>query len=847
MEFSVFFRKIKAVLAMVNVYGKKAVSSVLAVLILLSVFLTLPMTAESVNAAVSAPTNLKATEYSDKAAKLSWSKVNGVTGYLVYYSTDNSNFTKLKTINSQSTTSYTVGGLTAGKTYYFALIAYTDINGKITKSERTSSLKITATSTSSVPAPSNLKIAEYSNSAIKLTWTKASNVTGYYVYRSTDGKTYSKIKTLAASTTAYTNTSLTTGKKYYYSIASYKNTSTGAIAIGPKSSAVNVTTTSSSSVPAPSNLKVAEYSNSAIKLTWTKASDVTGYYVYRSTDGKTYSKIKTLTASTTAYTNTSLTAGKKYYYSIASYKNTSTGAVAIGPKSSAVNITTTSSSSVPAPSNLKVAEYSNSAIKLTWTKASDVTGYYVYRSTDGKTYSKIKTLTASTTAYTNTSLTAGKKYYYSIASYKNTSTGAVAIGPKSSAVNALTISSSKLSYPSGFAVKEVATDAIKLVWNKSSNASGYYIYRSIDNKNFSKIKTLSSSATSYTDIGLYLDTTYYYKIVSYVSSNGVIGLSAKSPAVSAKTTSTSVSFTSETSTSTTITLKWDYPSATGYQIYRLDINTGNYVKIASTSAKSYTDKNLSSDRYYNYKIRAYLVSGGITTYSPYKSVSVRTCLPAVKDFKAVSQTYYSVKLSWTKQTGAVNYEIYQLSPNAQAYTLVTTLNSDATSYMVDNLTVNTTYKFRIRSVSSSKSYSDYSTLSITTLSATDEIIKANELYDEINKYRKSINVMQLKRDAALDSIAVTRAKEISQYFSDNRPDGTGWDTLLEEEGLEDYRFAGENIAKGIPNSASVVSVWLTRDTEGSNVREAIYTKIGVGVYYENGVYYYVAIFYRPMK
>ena len=636
---------------MVNVFGKKVVSSVLAVLILLSVFLTLPMTAENVNAAVSAPTNLKVTEYSDKAAKLSWSKVAGVTGYLVYYSTDNSNFTKLKTINSQSTTSYTVGGLTAGKAYYFALISYTDINGKITKSKRTSSLKITATS----------------------------------------------------------------------------------------------------------------------------------------------------------------------------------------------------SSSVPTPSNLKVAEYSNSAIKLTWTKASDVTGYYVYRSTDGKKYSKIKTLKASTTAYTNTSLTAGKKYYYSIASYKNTSTGAVAIGPKSSAVNALTISSSKLSYPSGFAVKEVATDAIKLVWNKSSNASGYYIYRSIDNKNFSKIKALPSSSTSYTNTALYLDTTYYYKIASYVNSNGSIGLSAKSPAVNAKTTSTSVSFTSKTSTSTTITLNWDYPSATGYQIYRLDINTGKYVKIASTSAKSYTDKNLSSDRYYNYKVRAYLVSGGITTYSPYNSVSVRTCLPAVKDFKAVSQTYYSVKLSWTKQNGAVNYEIYQLSPDSQVYKLITTLNSDATSYMVDNLTVNTTYKFRIRSVSSSKSYSDYSTLSITTLGATNDIIKANELCDEINKYRKSINLMQLKRDASLDSIAITRAKEISQCFSDNRPDGTGWNTLLEEEGLGDYRFAGENIAKGMPDSASAVSVWLNRSVEGGNIREAIYTKIGVGVYCDRGVYHYVAIFYRPMK
>ncbi len=44
------------------------------------------------------------------------------------------------------------------------------------------------------------------------------------------------------------------------------------------------------------------------------------------------------------------------------------------------------------------------------------------------------------------------------------------------------------------------------------------------------------------------------------------------------------------------------------------------------------------------------------------------------------------------------------------------------------------------------------------MGATDDIIKANELYDEINKYRKSINLMQLKRDVSLDSIAITRAK-----------------------------------------------------------------------------------------
>ena len=935
---------------MVNVFGKKAVSSVLAVLIFLSVFLTLPMTAEKVNAAVSAPENLKAVSYSDSAVRLNWSKANGVTGYIVYYSTDNSNFTRLKSITSQSVTAYTVSGLKAGTSYYFALISYTDVNGKITKSSRTSSIKVTTTSKSSLPAPTNFKVTRYSDNAIILNWNKSSNVTGYYIYRSTDGKSYSAIRTLSASATSYSNTSLTSGKKYYYMISAYKKTSTGATAISPKSSAVSVTTTSKSSLPAPTNFKITRYSDNAIILKWDKVSNATGYYIYRSTDGKSYSAIKTLSASATSYNNASLTSGKKYYYMISSYNKTSTGAIAISPKSSAISVTTTSKSSLSAPANFKITRYSDNAIILKWDKVSNATGYYIYRSTDGKSYSAIKTLSASATSYNNASLTSGKKYYYMISAYKKTSTGTIAISPKSSAINVTTTSKSSLPIPTGLSGSAISNNTIKLAWNKVSNVagyyiyrstdgksysaikalspstttyidtslavgkkyyymissynktstgvvaigpkssaitvtatdkglvscpsglkvtecspktikivwntvsgvSGYYIYRSSDNANFSNIKTVSASVNSFTDSDLNADSSYYYKIAAYKkNSDGTITTSAKSSSVKATTTFQPVNITETIPTSSTsITLKWEkYPYANGYQIFRLNESTNNYEKVGSTNSTSYTDKNLKPYTRYYYKVRAYIVSNGITSYSSFDMADEMTCPEAVTNFSAKTMTYYSIMLKWNASSLAKSYEIYQLAPNESAYHLVATVDYDKTSYVINNLNINTEYKFKIRMntrTGSNKFYSDFATASATTKSVTDEISTSNELFKVINNYRASKNIGELKRNKNLDSLAAIRAEEITQKFSNTRPDGTNYDTVLYYADMDNYYYVGENIAMGMKTAKDVLNVWLDRDIESQNINSSHYNEMGVAMCYKGNVPYYVVIFYRAM-
>lgn len=76
-----------------------------------------------------APT-LKATAQSKKA-KLTWYKIDGATGYEIYMSTKkNSGYSLIKTISKAKTVTYTKGGLSKKKTYYFKIRTYKTVSGE---------------------------------------------------------------------------------------------------------------------------------------------------------------------------------------------------------------------------------------------------------------------------------------------------------------------------------------------------------------------------------------------------------------------------------------------------------------------------------------------------------------------------------------------------------------------------------------------------------------------------------------------------------------------------------------------------------------------------------------------
>lgn len=165
-------------------------------------------------------------------------------------------------------------------------------------------------------APTSVKAASADYNKLHVSWAKVSGATGYEVYRSTSKSgTYSKVATV--STTSYNNSSLITGKTYYYKVKAFKTVS-GKKVYGSYSSAVS----GKPALKTPTGLKASKASSTSIKVSWSKVNGASGYRVYRATSksGK-YTRVKIVSSgSTLSYTNTKLKKGKTYYYKVRAHR-----------------------------------------------------------------------------------------------------------------------------------------------------------------------------------------------------------------------------------------------------------------------------------------------------------------------------------------------------------------------------------------------------------------------------------------------------------------------------------------------------------------------------------------------
>lgn len=76
-------------------------------------------------------TSVKAAKGGTQKVKVSWKKVSGASGYVVYQSTKKSSgFKAVKTVKGNSTVKYTTVKLKKGKTYYFKVKAYRTVSKK---------------------------------------------------------------------------------------------------------------------------------------------------------------------------------------------------------------------------------------------------------------------------------------------------------------------------------------------------------------------------------------------------------------------------------------------------------------------------------------------------------------------------------------------------------------------------------------------------------------------------------------------------------------------------------------------------------------------------------------------
>lgn len=168
-------------------------------------------------------------------------------------------------------------------------------------------------------------------------------------------------------------------------------------------------------VPQTAKITTVANATSYMTVSWNKVNKASGYYVYRSTNGKKFTKIATVKSANVAkYSDKKATKnGQKYVYKVVTYYN---GNQTVSSADSSVKIGYRLST-------MKVSSLTNKKGKkayIKWTKNSKSTGYQIKYVT-GK--SKAKTVKASSKAKTKTisKLKKGKTYKVRIRSYKKVS------------------------------------------------------------------------------------------------------------------------------------------------------------------------------------------------------------------------------------------------------------------------------------------------------------------------------------------------------------------------------------------------------------------------------------------
>lgn len=252
--------------------------------------------------------NIIKTSFEKDKITLTWDKVEGATGYVLYYcnADKTKEFTKVKEL---TTNSCTIKNLLHTTSYYFKVSAYVVQDG--IKYEGKGTVKKTATQPGNM---SNCRLSR-SSDVIQISWNRNSKATGYKIYRSCakSKNKYVEYKTIKNNkTTTFIDKKVEKGKTYNYKVKAYRNLYSK-----------NTYNGSSTIIKATCGLCAPNFSMttqlSRVSLTWKKNKYASGYEVYYSTskNGK-YTKL--VNTKNDFYNTKKLSNNKTYYFRVRPYR-----------------------------------------------------------------------------------------------------------------------------------------------------------------------------------------------------------------------------------------------------------------------------------------------------------------------------------------------------------------------------------------------------------------------------------------------------------------------------------------------------------------------------------------------
>ncbi|WP_138754449.1 immunoglobulin-like domain-containing protein [Paenibacillus sinopodophylli] len=158
----------------------------------------------------------------------------------------------------------------------------------------------------------------------------------------------------------------------------------------------------------------------------------------------------------------------------------------------------------------------------------------------------------------------------------------------------------------------------------------------------------------------------------------------------------------EEATDSALTLSWKaIPLALGYNVYRSDSIDGSYVKVNSSAitASLYTDTNLTADTTYFYKVTAVYDSKESAQSSALQAATLELPNGVPSGLQTDEVTTSSVKLSWQSTDNTGTFNVYRSNQIDGVYVKVNAEDVAVKSYTDTELSADTTYYYKVSTVS----------------------------------------------------------------------------------------------------------------------------------------------------
>ena len=443
---------------------------------------------------------------------LQWDKNTSASGYeLQKY--DGSKWVAIKTLTSNTDTSFTVTNLAPSTIYKFRLRAYKNF-GSVSKSYS----EFTALNVTTRPyTTTGLKCSSKTNVSINLQWNKNTSASGYELQKY-DGSKWVTIKTFTSNAdTSFNVTGLKASTTFKFRLRAYK-------AFTNAKSYSEFTNLNVNTRPyTTTGMKCSSKTNVSANLQWNKNISADGY-VLDKYDGSKWVTIKTFTSNAnTSFNVTGLKASTTFKFRLRAYKNF--GSAKEYSAYTYLNVNTRPYTTT----GMKCSSKTNVSANLQWNKNISADGY-VLDKYDGSKWVTIKTFTSNAnTSFNVTGLKASTTFKFRLRAYKNFGSA-----KEYSAFTYLNVNTRPYT-TTGFKMKSATKNAITLQWNKNISASGYCIEK-WDGSKWVQIKRYTSNANvTYTATGLKANTAYKFRIRAYKTIGNVNEYSAYSAVVTART------------------------------------------------------------------------------------------------------------------------------------------------------------------------------------------------------------------------------------------------------------------------------------------------------------------------